>query len=1093
MAYEVTINRASYMMTEGDSSVRDKLNAKWQPQVQAHRERFDKEIEAFLASLTVTPEGTITRVPDLPVPEVHPSLTVRIEGARASYRAGEESAIRAVVENAGPQDAPLKYEWSGPVVGQGDQVKLVAPSHADKGSVGVTVRGASGASAVAQVEFAVSSAAVSLSMQPAGPKFPVGSTVTLSAQANASGSLTYLFEPADQLEFESNKSGASSTRVRLRKPGTFQVWVKIADGQGTILAESQPLSLEVVSAELPVTLSPSGARVGQTVTASVAADPAAQMVWELPAHFQQTGGSGATIAFRALRPEPGEVRVKALSGKLELGRGSAAFTPQGYPLRLQVVSGELSSGSPVKVSASLDAAPSGPVTYRWSAQPGLSLVGGSSGQEITVKADQAGSFRLSVEAGDAAAGVTYALAEQTLEFSSGSARAGSLMEEARKAADAGQFEQAVELSNKATAVDPASTAAARSELANSLSDLGWKAALKDDYATAKAALGAAVALAPQDLKIGKRAQDVKKAEAVWPRVQELGAQCHKLIDEQKMISAYPVFSEVVRLGNDLVYERMDQHPFVQAVGKHWAERQDAFNRFYQEAEMRVGQLSRNPDGYQEILNLADAMEGWELSPATASQVAGWRSMALSMRDKALAMWVDVTPLQHETPVGGQFQTVATVKGGTPPYRYEWKLAGQSTGVSTASHVWKIEQAGSYSLQVLVWDSRGQTASAESRVTVIAPVRAALRARVEPARYEASPGVAFQTVAQAEGGAPPYRYEWLVGTERSGVLNQVNVWTLNQPGVYPIRVLVTDAEGHQVYGDCTATLGATSPATPPQPPAPPTLPQTPAGPKITGGTTSAGTSYPANCHGDPFTGGDWCNARNGSDWLQRDFGDLYRIDELRIGKAGTDVTTDNSSIVIKVLNEQGQWQVVEELRNTNINMAQLTGGARANSLPGYRRAFSPPLRGRALRIELAGHGWFGVSDVAVIGKRLGMPSATIPTTTAPPQPPKPPTTTTTTTRPPSAGLTVLAVLENASGENIHLFGPGESFDPANRLTPGQTRKVSLRLPADGRIEFIAGRSGQVLQRKIWSGDPSDPSRFPRVRWTDQGLTITTGLR
>ena len=336
MGYEITIHRSSYFLHDGDSKLRDALRAKWEPQVKAHTERFDKEIEAFLASLTVTPDGVVTRVPDQTVTEAN-ALTVRIEGARSSYRPAEESTIRAVVQNAGPKDTPLQYEWSGSVVGKGAEVKLVAPSHSDKGTVGVTVRGASGASAVAQIEFAISNAQVSLSMEPPGPRFPVGSLLTLNANTSAPGKLTYAFEPADQLEFLSNNSGSATTQVKLRKPGSFQVWVKVMDASGAVLAESQPLSLEVVSAQLPITLSPSSARVGETITASVEADPNAQIQWELPAHFQQTAGSGARIEFRTLEPTPGEVHVKALSGKLELGRGSNNFTPLCYGLRIGVV------------------------------------------------------------------------------------------------------------------------------------------------------------------------------------------------------------------------------------------------------------------------------------------------------------------------------------------------------------------------------------------------------------------------------------------------------------------------------------------------------------------------------------------------------------------------------------------------------------------------------------------------------------------------------------------------------------------------------------------------------------------------------------
>lgn len=114
--------------------------------------------------------------------------------------------------------------------------------------------------------------------------------------------------------------------------------------------------------------------------------------------------------------------------------------------------------------------------------------------------------------------------------------------------------------------------------------------------------------------------------------------------------------------------------------------------------------------------------------------------------------------------------------------------------------------------------------------------------------------------------------------------------------------------------------------------------------------------------------------------------------------------------------------------------------------------------------------------------------------------KPPTRTTqpppTTQKPPTTkptGNFLTAIFENRSGENVHIFQEGDSFDPANRLAPGEKREVQVRMTADGRIKFIAGRNGQVLTTKFWTGDPDDMNRFPRVIFDGAALIITTGLR
>jgi hypothetical protein len=109
----------------------------------------------------------------------------------------------------------------------------------------------------------------------------------------------------------------------------------------------------------------------------------------------------------------------------------------------------------------------------------------------------------------------------------------------------------------------------------------------------------------------------------------------------------------------------------------------------------------------------------------------------------------------------------------------------------------------------------------------------------------------------------------------------------------------------------------------------------------------------------------------------------------------------------------------------------------------------------------------------------------PTQTTPPTTQKPPTKTT--------GNFVTAIFENRSSENVHIFQEGESFSPNNRLAPGEKREVRVRMTADGRIKFIAGRNGQVLTTKFWTGDPDDMNRFPRVIFDGTSLIITTGLR
>jgi hypothetical protein len=92
---------------------------------------------------------------------------------------------------------------------------------------------------------------------------------------------------------------------------------------------------------------------------------------------------------------------------------------------------------------------------------------------------------------------------------------------------------------------------------------------------------------------------------------------------------------------------------------------------------------------------------------------------------------------------------------------------------------------------------------------------------------------------------------------------------------------------------------------------------------------------------------------------------------------------------------------------------------------------------------------------------------------------------------------MAEITNRSKQNAHIFADGESFSPANRLAPGESRKVPVRMQSDGSVTFKAGRDGQVMATKRWTGEPSNASRVPVVIFDDTNpfdkLSIATGLR
>ncbi len=137
-----------------------------------------------------------------------------------------------------------------------------------------------------------------------------------------------------------------------------------------------------------------------------------------------------------------------------------------------------------------------------------------------------------------------------------------------------------------------------------------------------------------------------------------------------------------------------------------------------------------------------------------------------------------------------------------------------------------------------------------------------------------------------------------------------------------------------------------------------------------GKVSTSSTYAPNTKGDVFSGGSWNGSRNGSDWLQKDFGSLQQVSGIYIGRAGTDIKTEGSTITLKLQKENGEWIVVDQLKNTNINWSELSYGNVGKSIPSYNKTLNPPVTAKAFRLELKGNGWFIASDIRIISGPAG---------------------------------------------------------------------------------------------------------------------------
>jgi len=112
------------------------------------------------------------------------------------------------------------------------------------------------------------------------------------------------------------------------------------------------------------------------------------------------------------------------------------------------------------------------------------------------------------------------------------------------------------------------------------------------------------------------------------------------------------------------------------------------------------------------------------------------------------------------------------------------------------------------------------------------------------------------------------------------------------------------------------------------------------------------------------GGHWAGANNGNDWLENDFVSAQFITGVYIERASTDITTNGFRLVLKLKKPNGEWVIIEELYDANINRTALSGGAVGQSIPSYSKKLSPAIKATAFRLEFYGNGWFDATDIGI---------------------------------------------------------------------------------------------------------------------------------
>lgn len=145
--------------------------------------------------------------------------------------------------------------------------------------------------------------------------------------------------------------------------------------------------------------------------------------------------------------------------------------------------------------------------------------------------------------------------------------------------------------------------------------------------------------------------------------------------------------------------------------------------------------------------------------------------------------------------GGAVQLISLVSGGVQPYTFSWSPADSLDAANVQNPIATPHATTTY--QLTVSDAGGQFA----RVDVPVNVNVVTTVAAFPPLVTA--GDASQLVATADGGVPPYSFEW----SPAGSLDDPNV---SQPTARPLAtttfsVTITDASGYRVTRAVTVTV------------------------------------------------------------------------------------------------------------------------------------------------------------------------------------------------------------------------------------------------------------------------------------------------
>ena len=420
-------------------------------------------------------------------------------------------AVAATVAGGKP---PYAYLWTG--------ARSSAQAHAlydvphpgdDKARAYVQVKDSLGATVVGALALAPPKVAITLiRTSPAGGDIRVGERVTFAAKLFVDGKPTsaadYVlrWEPSTEARFDRPEGvNATDNAATFSRPGKTKVWVVALRRFGGVLApaaESDPVELEILGAQISLKVEPPDSLIGQEVrvTASEASDVSTEDAaywWEYSGAALFAGPTADPRGYSLIPKDGKPIVVTAhLKEKLhgdDLGAKSVTLTARAYDVSIvdlgqawenstqrpmiwvpghgiAVLDKQIVAGQDVRLR--VDVKPEQavePLRYRWWAGAGARITGNDATRETRAQRPDVGDIVANVEVRDArdivlgAGSRSIAVTIDAAALADGKAKADALAKFKAEAAAAwagGDLDAACEKGKAAAAIDPAFAATA---------------------------------------------------------------------------------------------------------------------------------------------------------------------------------------------------------------------------------------------------------------------------------------------------------------------------------------------------------------------------------------------------------------------------------------------------------------------------------------------------------------------------------------------------------------------------------------------------------------------------------------------------------